>query len=238
MEKFYFFNSFLDTARAIEDKELRLKYLMAVAEYWLEWKESDDPLVKALMVQTQFTLDRSKELSEKKSESMKGNSNAVKDWEKVSKQTKTEKNRTKQKKQEEEVEVEDELEVEEENKKKEKVIKKKFLDFVMLSDEEHQKLIEKLGTTRTNQLIDRLNNYIWSTWKRYRSHYFTLLNWSKNEPTTHTNQEYERQAELHRQKIREQIESFNSQDKQNATTWLQTWWYNRRENIRLSDIPW
>jgi hypothetical protein len=33
MEKFYFFNSFLDTARAIEDKDLRLKYLMAVAEY-------------------------------------------------------------------------------------------------------------------------------------------------------------------------------------------------------------
>lgn len=238
MEKFYFFNSFLDTARAIEDKELRLKYLMAVAEYWLEWKESDDPLVKALMVQTQFTLDRSKELSEKKSESMKGNSNAVKNWEKVSKQTKTEKNRTKQKKQEEEVEVEDEVEVEEENKKKEKNTKKKFLDFVLLTDEEHQKLIERFGTTHTNQLIDRLNNYIWSTWKRYRSHYFTLLNWSKNEPTTHTNQEYERQAELHRQKIREQIESFNSQDKQNATTWLQTWWYNRRENIRLSDIPW
>jgi hypothetical protein len=33
MEKFYFFNSFLDTARAIEDDKLRLKYLMAVAEY-------------------------------------------------------------------------------------------------------------------------------------------------------------------------------------------------------------
>ena len=242
MEKFYFFNSFLDTARAIEDKELRLKYLMAVAEYWLEWKESDDPLVKALMVQTQFTLDRSKELSEKKSESMKGNSNAVKNWGKVSKQTKTEKNRTKQKKQEEEVEDEVEVEVEEENIKKEKVIKKKFLDFVMLTDEEHQKLIEKLGTTHTSQLIERLNNYIWSIWKdKYRSHYYTILNWSKNDvgtTTPHTNQEYERQAELHRQKIREQIESFNSQDKQNATTWLQTWWYNRRENIRLSDIPW
>jgi hypothetical protein len=33
MEKFYFFNSFLDTAKAIEDKDLRLEYLMAVAEY-------------------------------------------------------------------------------------------------------------------------------------------------------------------------------------------------------------
>ena len=108
MEKFYFFNSFLDTAKAIEDKELRLEYLMAVAEYGIEGKESDNPLIKALMVQTKFVLDRSKELSDKKSESMKGNSNAVKTFEKHTKQTKTEKNREKQKKQEEEVEVEEE----------------------------------------------------------------------------------------------------------------------------------
>jgi hypothetical protein len=33
MEKFNFFRSFLDTARAIEDESLRLRYLMAVAEY-------------------------------------------------------------------------------------------------------------------------------------------------------------------------------------------------------------
>ena len=112
MEKFYFFNSFLDTARAIEDKEIRLKYLMAVAEYWLEGKKSDDPLVKALMVQTEFTLDRSKELSTQKSEAMIWNQNARKNWENISKQRKTEKNRVKQKKQEEEVEVEEEIEVE------------------------------------------------------------------------------------------------------------------------------
>ena len=124
MEKFYFFNSFLDTARAIEDKELRLKYLMAVAEYWIEWKESDDPIVKALMVQTKFTLDRSKELSHQKSDSMKGNQNAVKNFEKVLKQRKTDTNRVKQKKQEEE--VEEEIEVEEENKRKKKIIKRNF----------------------------------------------------------------------------------------------------------------
>lgn len=118
MEKFYFFNSFLDTARAIEDESLRLKYLMAIAEYWLEGKESDDPMVKALMVQTQFTLDRSKELSENKAEKMKGNQNARKNWEKQLKQTKTDKNRVKQKKQEEEVEEE----VEEENNNKEIII--------------------------------------------------------------------------------------------------------------------
>lgn len=237
MEKFYFFNSFLDTARAIEDDSLRLEYLMAVAEYWLEGKESDNPLIKALMVQTKFTLDRSKELSQQKSDSMKWNQNAVKTFEKGIKQRKTEKtdkNSEKQKKQEEEVEEEVEVEVEEENKKKEKNTKKKFLDFVLLSEDEHRKLIEQFWVKHTDALIDKLNNYIWSTWKRYKSHYFTILNWSKNETNTRTDYEQERQAELHRQKIAEQIESFNSQSKQNATTPNQSWWYNWRENISLN----
>ena len=60
----------------------------------------------------------------------------------------------------------------------------------------------------------------------------------KMKPHTIRNLERERQAELHRQKIREQIESFKSENKQNAETWLQDGWYNRRQNIRLSDIPW
>jgi hypothetical protein len=95
------------------------------------------------MVQTKFTLDRSKELSQQKSDSMKGNQNAVKNFENISKQRKTDKNRVKQKKQEEEVEEEVEIEVEEENKKKEKNNKKKFLDFVLLTEEEHTKLVNQ-----------------------------------------------------------------------------------------------
>ena len=231
MEKFYFFNSFLDTARAIEDKELRLKYLMAVAEYWIEWKESDDPIVKALMVQTKFTLDRSKELSHQKSDSMKGNQNAVKNFEKVSKQRKTDTNRAKQKKQEEE--VEEEIEVEEENKKKEKNNKKKFLDFVLLTEEEHTKLVNQFWINTTNQLIDKLNNYLGSTGKRYKSHYFTILSRARKENTTHTNLEKERLLERHRVMINEQINSFTSQSKQNAEATNQGW-YNRRDDIELS----
>lgn len=114
MEKFYFFRSFLDTARAIEDEKLRAEYLMAVVEYWLENKESENPMIKALMVQTKFTIDRSQEILQQKSEYMKGNNNAVKNWEKHWKQKKTEKNRKKQKKQE----VEEEVEVEEIYKEK------------------------------------------------------------------------------------------------------------------------
>ena len=239
MEKFYFFNSFLDTARAIEDKDLRLKYLMAVAEYWLEWKESDDPIIKALMVQTQFVLDRSKELSDSKSEKMRGNQNARKNWEKQLKQTKTEWNRQKQKKQEEEVEEEVEIEVEEESIKKEKNNKKKFLEFVLLTEEEHEKLVNQFWVKITNELIDRLNNYIWSTGKRYKSHYFTILNRARKEqPQRTTNVEKELAIQRHREMINEQIKSFTSQPKQNAETWHETWWYNRRENIKLSELSW
>ena len=128
--------------------------------------------------------------------------------------------------------IEDKVKVED-NKKN------KYLDFVYLSEEEHQKLTTQLWPKLTNQLIEKLNNYIWSIWKdKYKSHYYTILNRSKNETTTHTNLEKERQIEQHRQRIAEQIESFNSQPKQNAETWNQTGWYNRRENISFSELPW
>lgn len=111
-EKFYFFSSFLGTARELKDPVLQAKYLIAIAEYGLEGKESDDPIIRALMNQTKFTLDRSLELSEQKSEKMKGNKNAEKGFSSMKnnqnrqKQTQTESNRQKQ-----------EEEVEEENKK-------------------------------------------------------------------------------------------------------------------------
>lgn len=230
MEKFYFFNSFLDTARAIEDKELRLKYLMAVAEYWLEWKESDDPLIKALMVQTKFVLDRSVNLSQQKSESMRGNQNAVKNFEKVLKQRKTDKNRVKQKKQEEEVEEEKEIEVEEENIKKEKNTKKKFLEFVLLTDDEYSKLKERFGTQWADERIDRLNSYIWSTWKRYKSHYFTILSWSKNDPGTTTHSQAELMKERERQRRLEEAQEVLDRSK-NTNGSIQTQATNRRTNI-------
>ena len=91
-ESFRFFSSFLETARAIQDTELRAKYLMSVVEYGLEWKQANDEIVRALMVQTQFVIDRSEWISLSASErwkmwwAPKWNSNAVKNFEKVSKQ--------------------------------------------------------------------------------------------------------------------------------------------------------
>ena len=60
---------------------------------------------------------------------------------------------------------------------KEKPTKEKFSEFVLLKKEEHEKLIEKFGEKETTQMIERLNNYIGSSGRRYKSHYHTILQW-------------------------------------------------------------
>ena len=118
-EKFYFFGSFRDTAQAIEDTHARLEYLEAVIRCGLELKEKEiSPLVNALMVQTRFTLERSKSISSSASERWKKwwapqwNKNAKKNWEVVIKQANSNKNNQTQAKTSE-IEEEKEIEVEE-----------------------------------------------------------------------------------------------------------------------------
>lgn len=81
---------------------------------------------------------------------------------------------------------EEEKEEEEEKEKKEEEKNKKdlFLDFVELTQSEYSKIIDSIGQQQTDELIERLNNYIGSTGKKYRSHYFTLLNWAKKDGVT------------------------------------------------------
>jgi hypothetical protein len=66
-----------------------------------------------------------------------------------------------------------------EEEKIEVVLKKTYSEFnnVKLTDEEHQKLIDKIGDKNTGLLIEELGGYIASTNKRYSSHYATLLGW-------------------------------------------------------------
>jgi len=59
--------------------------------------------------------------------------------------------------------------------------KTKYLEFVMLYEEEYAKLLDKLGKDLTDELINNLNNYIGSKGKKYKSHYHTLLSWSQKE---------------------------------------------------------
>jgi hypothetical protein len=59
--------------------------------------------------------------------------------------------------------------------------KRKFLEFVFLTEEEHQKLIEKFGEKVTQEKIEILNLGIGSKGYKYKSHYHTILKWDKTE---------------------------------------------------------
>jgi len=67
-------------------------------------------------------------------------------------------------------------------KGKEGELPKLFLDFVRMTPSEHEKLVSRLGQQMTDTYIERLNGYIGqigmeAAQKKYRSHYFTILNW-------------------------------------------------------------
>lgn len=64
-------------------------------------------------------------------------------------------------------------------------LKIKVLDFIHLSEQEILKLKEKLGEDSYTQVINNLNNYIGSTGKRYKSHYFTILSWHNRKSDKH-----------------------------------------------------
>ena len=59
--------------------------------------------------------------------------------------------------------------------------KVKYLKYVFMTQEEHKKLIDKLGEERTEEMISALNNYIGSKGKQYKSHYHTILTWVRME---------------------------------------------------------
>ena len=86
--------------------------------------------------------------------------------------------------------------------------KEKHLDFVFLTSEEHKKLLQRYGDMNTRKLIDSLNRYIGSTGKKYKSHYFTLLNFAKRDgmpelkPSKETAESEQQALEKTRRKIR------------------------------------
>ena len=67
------------------------------------------------------------------------------------------------------------------NVKNDKNEKKVYGEFVRLTEEEHQKLTERLGQALTTDYIERLDNYIGSKGKKYKSHYHTILSWVRKD---------------------------------------------------------
>lgn len=62
-------------------------------------------------------------------------------------------------------------------KSKSNISKEKYKDFVYLTPIEYEKLTGMYGKEIINIFIDKLNNYIGSTGRKYKSHYHTLLVW-------------------------------------------------------------
>ena len=59
--------------------------------------------------------------------------------------------------------------------------KDRFLEFVLLTKKEYQILLEKLGEPTTKEYIERLNNYIGTKGREYKSHYHAILTWVKKD---------------------------------------------------------
>ena len=60
------------------------------------------------------------------------------------------------------------------DRKKKKI---KYADFVSMTPEEYDKLVQKHGSDNTTVLIDILNSYKGSNGKKYKSDYLAILNW-------------------------------------------------------------
>lgn len=56
---------------------------------------------------------------------------------------------------------------------------------VAMTQEEYNKLVEKIGEPNTKILIEELSGYLASTRKKYSSHYATLLNWARRKIQNH-----------------------------------------------------
>ncbi|MDD5519135.1 MAG: hypothetical protein PHV98_07280 [Candidatus Omnitrophica bacterium] len=68
-----------------------------------------------------------------------------------------------------------------EKKKNIEEVKDKYLEFVYLSSKQFKQLEDRFGKERTQEYIERLNNYIGSKGIKYKSHYHTILNWANKD---------------------------------------------------------
>jgi len=67
-----------------------------------------------------------------------------------------------------------ELEIEKEIEKEKK---RKYADFVFLTESEYKKLVTSYGDSETGKMIEKLSNYKGAKGKKYKSDYRAILNW-------------------------------------------------------------
>lgn len=116
--------------------------------------------------------------------------------------------------------------------------KKLYADFVRLTEKEYSKLVETLWESKTQYRINHLNSYIGqigiaSASKKYKSHYFTILNWDRREwGKTSTDFVKEQAIARKRSKVQEQIDEYlHSTDSDDGSIERQDQGFNRRWEI-------
>lgn len=95
-ESFSFPREARETSQAIQDTQIRLEYLEAVVGFGLNWVDPPNPIVQAMLIPFKKSFDKKALANLKRSEKMKGNSNAKKQtkqsktvWKKTEKQKQT-----------------------------------------------------------------------------------------------------------------------------------------------------
>lgn len=160
---------FYEMWMACDDLQERAELWQAIMEYWMFNKEPPQKF-KRDFVNVRFILEKSKSLKQKRSDAWKSHT-----WNQYTKWDTKRQAQNKPVEQMEQLGTNGTNKNKKENKNIKENIKRKFLDFVLLTDEEYNKLIERYGKWTIERKITDLNNYIWSKWKKYKSHYFTIL---------------------------------------------------------------
>lgn len=182
MEKrnwFIFYHSFWEAISELPN-ENQLALYQAIANFSFNLKEPKLSGINKtvwILIKPQLEANNRRYQNSKKWWAPKGNKNASKDWDIVSKQPNYNLKTTKLQPKEKE---KDKVKVKEKVKEKVNKNKDKYLEFVFLSKKEYDTLLDIFWERGLNNAVETLNNYIWSQGKdKYKSHYHTIRTWNK-----------------------------------------------------------
>ena len=172
---FIIYNSFYEPLKNLSNEQLG-KLFRAIFDYTIDGKVTEDNeiLVAFMFIKNQLDMDNEKYQDIKQKRSEAGKKHKGNQYTKGNKMEQMEQNGTNGS-------DNDNVNVNDNDIYKKKNIKKKKygeFDNVLLTDEEYKKLEEK----DLLSFIERLSTYVASTGTRYKSHYATILNWSRKEP--------------------------------------------------------
>ena len=166
---------FYEMGMECDTDEERLELWQAIMEYGLFWKEPPKKL-KPIFVNVRFILNRSKEISGKRSKAWKNHT-----WNQY---TKGDAKREAQKNGVEQNGTNGTNQNSNSLSNSNSILssKKKYLEYVYISDNEYKNLIDWYWERVIKWKIEDLNNYIWQKWKdKYSSHYHTILAWLRKD---------------------------------------------------------